>query len=75
MCLWMQNVIIKHGINRKRGVLMRVGFSSNSTGLRVGNLSPKLRTNRNMLYGLECVPDLSVPWSSHHPHEKTKYFY
>lgn len=72
MCLWIQN-IIKNGINRKREVLMGVEFSSNQMGLRVGSIVSKLKTNRNMLYGLEHVTNLSVPWSSHQHHEKTEY--
>lgn len=75
MCLWMQNVIISSGSNRKMEVLIRVGCSSNAMNLRGGNLGPKFRTNRIMLYGLESVPDLPVPWSSHHPHKKTEYLH
>lgn len=48
MYLWKQSIIIKSGIIRKRDVLMRVGFSSSSVCLRVGNLGPKLRTKGNM---------------------------
>ena len=58
MYLWKQDIIIKSGINRKRDVLMRVGFSSSSMCLRVGSLGPKRRTNRNMRYELERIPDL-----------------
>lgn len=57
MYLWEQNNIIKSGINRKRHVLMRVGLSSSSMCVTVGNLGPKLRTNRNMRYELERIPD------------------